>query len=116
VFAVARDGVLPLSGWIGKVDASGQPKNAVTVMYIFGACILCTIIPSQVAFTSLVSASGAPTIAAYGLISILRLIMTRNRFKSSYFRLGKFGVPFYVCAAGFNAVVFAVSVYRTFDL
>ncbi|KAF5390428.1 hypothetical protein D9757_005219 [Collybiopsis confluens] len=43
VFAVARDGVLPMSGWIGQVTDKGQPKNAVTVLYIFSAIILCTI-------------------------------------------------------------------------
>src|SRR5688572_7255347 len=52
VFAVARDGVLPGSKWIGQVDSEGQPRNAVTVMYIFGAVILCSILPSQVAFYS----------------------------------------------------------------
>ncbi|TFY77862.1 hypothetical protein EWM64_g6149 [Hericium alpestre] len=31
IFAVARDGVLPFSWWIGRVDEQGQPKNAVTV-------------------------------------------------------------------------------------
>lgn len=56
IFAVARDGVLPFSGWIGQVTPDGRPKNAVTVMAIFGCCILCTILPSNVAFTSLVSA------------------------------------------------------------
>ncbi|KAG5352000.1 hypothetical protein C0989_004247 [Termitomyces sp. Mn162] len=110
VFAVARDGVLPLSGWIGKVDSLGQPRHAITVIYIFGACILCTILPSQVAFTSLVSAGGVPTIAAYGLISLLRLTMTPGRFKSSYFYLGKFAIPFYICAAVFNAIVFSVMI------
>ncbi|GLB33307.1 putative gamma-aminobutyric acid transporter [Lyophyllum shimeji] len=110
VFAVARDGVLPLSGWIGQVDSSGQPKNAVTVIYVFGACILCTILPSQVAFTSLVSAGGVPTIAAYGLIALLRLTMTPGRFKSSYFYLGKLAVPFYVCAVIFNGIVFSVMI------
>ncbi|KAF8075906.1 hypothetical protein FPV67DRAFT_1604632 [Lyophyllum atratum] len=108
VFAVARDGVLPMSGWIGSVDSSGQPKNAITVIYIFGACILCTILPSQVAFTSLVSAGGIPTIAAYGLIALLRLTMTPGRFKSSYFYLGKFAIPFYVSAVIFNGIVFSV--------
>jgi amino acid transporter len=109
VFAVARDGVLPMSGWIGKVTHDGQPKNAVTVIYVFGAAILCTILPSQVAFTSLVSAGGVPTIAAYGLISLLRLTMTPNQFQSSHFRLGKFAKPFYAAAAFFNVIVFAVS-------
>lgn len=109
MFAVARDGVLPFSGWIGHVDSEGQPKNAVTVIYIFAAALLCTILPSQVAFTSLVSAGAIPTIAAYGLIALLRLTMTPNDFQSSHFRLGKFAKPFYVCAFLFNGLIFAVS-------
>ena len=91
------------------MDSEGQPKNAVTVIYIFAAALLCTILPSQVAFTSLVSAGGIPTIAAYGLIAILRLIMTPDDFQSSYFRLGKFAKPFYICTFLFNGLVFAVS-------
>jgi len=110
VFAVARDGILPLSGWIGQVNSDGQPKNAVTVIYIFGATILCTILPSQVAFTSLVSAGAIPTIAAYGLIPLLRLTMTPNHFHSSRFKLGKFAKPFYVCAVLFNGLIFSVCV------
>jgi translation initiation factor 5B len=110
VFAVARDGVLPLSSWIGRVNSDGQPKNAVTVIYIFGAVILCTILPSQVAFTSLVSAGAVPTIAAYGLIPLLRLTMTPNHFHSSHFRLGRFAKPFYVCAVLFNGLIFAVMI------
>lgn len=109
IFAVARDGVLPLSGWIGRVDSNGQPKNAVTVMFVFGAVLLCTILPSQVAFTSLVSAGGVPTIAAYGLIGLLRLTMTPNSFKNSYFYLGKLRLPFYLATTLFNGLVFAVS-------
>ena len=79
-------------------------------MYIFGAAILCTILPSQVAFTSLISAGGIPTTAAYGLIALLRLFVTPDDFKSSKFKLGSFAKPFYVAAAFFNAIVFAVQV------
>ena len=79
-------------------------------MFVFGAAILCTILPSQVAFTSLVSASGAPTIAAYALIALLRLVMTPNSFKSTSFKLGKFRKPFYLAAALFNGLVLTVSV------
>ncbi|KAG7096509.1 hypothetical protein E1B28_003938 [Marasmius oreades] len=110
IFAVARDGVLPLSSWIGQVNADGQPRNAVTVMYIFGACLLCTILPSQVAFTSLVSAGGVPTIAAYGLISLLRLTMTPNHFQSSHFRLGRFAKPIYLICSLWNGLVVAVMI------
>ncbi|KAG8972303.1 hypothetical protein FRC05_010145 [Tulasnella sp. 425] len=110
IFAVARDGVLPLSWWIGRVSKDGQPRNAVTVMYVFGAAILCVILPSNVAFTSLVSAGGVPTIAAYGLIGLLRLTMTPNSFRSTKFNLGVFRRPMYAATAFFQAIVFAVMV------
>ncbi|TFK22197.1 hypothetical protein FA15DRAFT_596525 [Coprinopsis marcescibilis] len=108
IFAVARDGVLPGSKWIGQVDEEGQPRNAVTVMYIFGAIILCTILPSQVAFYSLVSAGGVPTIAAYGLIALLRLTRTPNDFKSSYFFLGRFRKPMYAVTVLWCGLIVAV--------
>ena len=108
VFAVARDGVLPMSSWIGQVDDSGQPKHAVTVILIFSAMILCTILPSQVAFTSLVSAGGVPTIAAYGLIALLRLTMTPNSFQSSHFFLGRFRKLYYFVTVLFNGLIVAV--------
>ncbi|KZS94122.1 amino acid transporter [Sistotremastrum niveocremeum HHB9708] len=110
IFAVARDGVLPGSHWIGRVSEDGQPRNAVTVMFVFAASLLCVILPSQVAFTSLVSAAGIPTIAAYGLIALLRLTLTPDSFGSSHFHLGKFRKLFYLCAAVFNAVVFSVDI------
>ena len=108
VFAVARDGVLPMSSWIGQVDGSGQPMHAVTVILLFSGTILCTILPSQVAFTSLVSAGGVPTIAAYGLIALLRLTMTPNSFQSSYFFLGRFRKLFYFVTVLFNGLIVAV--------
>lgn len=97
-----------MSGWIGRVDSQGQPKNAVTVIYIFGATVLCTILPSQVAFYSLVSAGGVPTIAAYGLISLLRLTQTPDNFQSSYFYLGRYRKLLYLVAVLFNALIVAV--------
>lgn len=69
IWAVARDGVLPFSGWISKVSEKKEPRNAVIVMHAVAAALLCTILPSPVAFTSLVSAAGVPTITAYALIA-----------------------------------------------
>jgi translation initiation factor 5B len=77
-------------------------------MFIFGAALLCTILPSQVAFTSLISAGGVPTTAAYGLIALLRLTMTPNNFKSSHFYLGRWRKPLYLSAVLFNGLIFAV--------
>ena len=97
-----------MSGWIGQVDKHGQPKHAVTVIYIFSAAMLCTILPSQVAFTSLISAANVPAIAAYGLIALLRLIMTPDSFKSSYFFLGRYRRIYYFVTALFNGLLVAV--------
>lgn len=36
--------------------------------------------------------------------------MTPNRFKSSYYDLGRFKKLFYICAAAFNAIVFSVMI------
>lgn len=109
IFAVARDGVLPLSGWVGYIDKQRQPRNAVTVMLIFGVLMLCTIIPSEVAFYSLASGGSNPSTASYGLIALLRLTMTPNEFKGSKFYLGKWRKLFYICTVLFNGLMFAVS-------
>lgn len=60
IWAVARDGVLPFSGWISAVDTNRNPRNAITVMLGVAAALLCTILASPVAFTSLVSAVTCP--------------------------------------------------------
>jgi translation initiation factor 5B len=52
IFAVARDGVLPMSNWIAQVNSAGQPRNAITIVYLLVATILCAMLPSQVAFFS----------------------------------------------------------------
>jgi amino acid transporter len=113
IFAIARDGVLPGSHWIGQVNHDGQPRHAVIVMFGFGAVLLCSILPSVVAFTSLISAGGVPTIAAYGLIALLRLTQTPNAFQSSKFGLGRFKTPFYISAVLFNALIVAVTMLNT---
>jgi translation initiation factor 5B len=77
-------------------------------MYIFAAVLLCVILPSQVAFTSLVSAGGVPTIAAYALISGLRLFCTPDGFKSTKFNLGVFRRPFYLVGLVFNLFILGV--------
>ncbi|PRP82753.1 putative amino acid permease [Planoprotostelium fungivorum] len=82
IYAIARDGVLPGSNWIGIVGRDGFPRNAVTFVAVVSGILLLTILPSQVAFSSLVSAAGVPTLTAYGLIAICRLIFTPNRFSN----------------------------------
>ncbi|KAJ5182518.1 Thiamine transporter thi9 [Penicillium capsulatum] len=107
VFAVARDGVLPFSGWVSKVH-NGQPRNAVIVVWVVAAIVTCTILPSSVAFTSLVSAAGVPSAAAYGLICLGRLICTPKRFPKPKWSLGRLSKPFQFIAVLWNGWVVAI--------
>ncbi|KAL6410599.1 amino acid transporter [Ilyonectria robusta] len=107
VFAVARDGVLPFSPWVSRV-VDGQPRNAVIVVWVVASIITCTILPSSVAFTSLVSAAGVPSAAAYGLICLGRLFLTPNRFPKPAWSLGRLSKPFQAIAVLWNGWVVAV--------
>ncbi|OJJ48979.1 hypothetical protein ASPZODRAFT_129341 [Penicilliopsis zonata CBS 506.65] len=107
VFAVARDGVLPFSGWVAQVK-NGQPRNAVNVVWIVAALVSCTILPSNVAFTSLISAAGVPSAAAYGLICLGRLLCTRDRFPTPQWSLGRWSKPFQFICVFWNGWVVAV--------
>lgn len=108
IFAIARDGALPLSAWISTLTPDGRPKNAVTFVFVFSSVMLCMIIPSSSAFTSLMSAGAIPLAACYGLIGLLRLTVTPDAFRSSRFSLGRFRKLFYLTAALFNALALAV--------
>ncbi|KAJ0331251.1 hypothetical protein COL5a_002788 [Colletotrichum fioriniae] len=107
VFAVARDGVLPWSPWVAKV-VDGQPRNAVLVVWGVASLITCTILPSSVAFTSLVSAAGVPSAAAYGLICLCRLFLTPKQFPKPAWSLGRLSKPFQAIAVLWNGWVVAV--------
>lgn len=107
VFAVARDGVLPYSSWVSQVS-DGQPKNAVLVVWGVAALVTCTILPSGVAFTSLVSAAGVPSAAAYGLICLGRLFLTPKTFPTPAWSLGRWSKPFQVVGVFWNGWVVAV--------
>ena len=93
IWAVARDGVLPFSGWISQVSAKKEPKNAIIVMHGVAAALLCTILPSAVAFTSLISAAAVPTITAYALVAFGRCFITPHNFKHAAFSLGRWSRP-----------------------
>lgn len=102
IWAVARDGVLPFSGWISKVSDNKEPRNAVTVMLGVAALLLCTILPSATAFASLVSAAGVPTITAYALICFGRVFLTPHEFKNAPWSLGRWSRPLNIVALVWN--------------
>lgn len=87
---------------------NGQPRNAVIVVWSVAAIITCTLLPSDVAFTSLVSAAGVPSAAAYGLICLARLICTPKRFPKPAWSLGRLSKPFQVIGVLWNGWVVAV--------
>ncbi|KFZ02039.1 hypothetical protein V500_00489 [Pseudogymnoascus sp. VKM F-4518 (FW-2643)] len=108
VFAVARDSIFPFSESLCRVSKSKQPHNAVIFIASIAALLLCTQLPSQVAFMSLTSTSAAGSIAAYGLVGFGRAFITRKTFKPSVFDLGRFGVMMAVVTFVWNGFAFAV--------
>ncbi|KAJ5931570.1 hypothetical protein N7516_006059 [Penicillium verrucosum] len=107
VFAVARDGVFPFSDVLSRVSKSKRPHNAVIFISTIAA-LLCTQLPSQVAFSSLVSTSAAGSLAAYGLLGTGRAFITRQSFRPGFWDLGRFGVVAAVVTFLWNGFAFAV--------
>ncbi|KTW31223.1 uncharacterized protein T551_01296 [Pneumocystis jirovecii RU7] len=95
-YAIARDGVLFLSGWVSKIDVQRQPRNSVTLIWIASSIILCTILFSQVAFTSFISAMTLPTVCSYGLIAFLRLLSKTDKSLQVKWSLGKLSKLFQI--------------------
>lgn len=77
-------------------------------MHAVAALLLCTILPSPVAFTSLVSAAGVPTITAYALICFGRVFITPNEFHHAKWSLGRFSRPLSFVAMIWNLYLAAV--------
>lgn len=109
IFAVARDGVLPFSGWISRVTPVGEPRNALVVMLAAASLLLCTILPSPVAFSSLVSAAAVPTVTAYALICFGRTFLTPGEFhRTASWNLGRWSWPMNLVGFLFNTYLAAV--------
>ncbi|KAH8594051.1 putative amino acid permease [Bisporella sp. PMI_857] len=108
IFAVARDGALPFSSWVSKVSPEGQPRNAVLVVWGVAALVTCSILPSSVAFTSLISIAGVPSAAAYGLICFGRFFLTPKNFPPPKWSLGRLSKPFQFIGIFWNGWVVAV--------
>lgn len=108
VFAVARDGVFPFSDVLSRVSKDKQPHNAVIFIASIAALLLCTQLPSQVAFSSLVSTSAAGSIAAYGLVGIGRAFITRTSFRPGFWDMGWFGAVAAAVTFIWNTFAFAV--------
>lgn len=82
--------------------------NAVIVVWAVASLVTCTILPSSVAFTSLISAAGVPTAAAYGLICLGRIFLTPKTFPKPKWSLGKLSKPFQIIGIFWNGWIVAV--------
>ena len=108
VFAIARDSGFPFSKSLCRVSKDKQSHNAVIFIATIATLLLCTQLPSQVAFLSLTSTSAAGSIAAYGLVGLGRSFITRKTFRPSFFTLGRFGVIFAIVTFLWNGFAFVV--------
>ncbi|KAI9319553.1 amino acid permease-domain-containing protein [Zopfochytrium polystomum] len=105
VFAIARDHVLPFSSYLRAKNRFNQPFAAVLFSCACAFIFLLTILPSQVAFASITSASVVSIVVAYSAIIACRITLTRKTFRQGAYNLGRYSVPMGVVAVMFGLIV-----------
>lgn len=108
VYAIARDGVLPFSKQIRRVNKNKQPYVALAITTVVAWIICCTILPSSVAFESITSASVIAIIASYGVVIFGRTFITFKTFKQAEWNLGRFSYPIGVVSLIWIGFIFIV--------
>lgn len=107
MFAMARDGELPFSHWVGRVNAKRQtPSNAALVVAGIVELILLATANQHAIFTVLTSVSVVLIYLAYAMALAAQL---RRRFTkdskgtvpTGYFNLGRWGLPVNLAALVF---------------
>lgn len=103
IFALARDGAVPMSHWLQQVSPLNQaPRGA-----LLGQAMLTSILLSFPLFADTVLALVTGSCAAlfvfgYSIPCILRITVGRKNFRPGPFSLGVLSIPVHATAAVFN--------------
>lgn len=91
VYAFARDGAMPFSNWLSRINRSTQtPIYAVWANIIFAAVVGLLYIVNTTAFNAIVSINTIASSLAYFIPIVLRLTVARKKFVRGPFHLGPF--------------------------
>lgn len=113
-FAFARDGGLPFSRWIARVNpTSHSPVNAIILSTIITNLLSVIYVASPAAYNAILSVGASGQLASYGLsISFLayRRITAPHSLPPAKWSLGhRFGLAVNLLAAAYSWVVFVMS-------
>ncbi|KAG0018169.1 hypothetical protein BGZ81_010352 [Podila clonocystis] len=93
VYAFARDGALPLSKYLHRLNKDKSPVAAVWFNIAFCFVLGLPYIWSETAFSAIVSVNTIASSISYLIPILCRIILARHTFQPGPFSLGKFSTP-----------------------
>jgi amino acid transporter len=112
-YAFARDGAMPFSKWLNKLNASKVPANAVWFNIAFAAILGIPYLFSEVAFETIVSINTISANISYFIPIWLRITMARKRFQKGPYHMGSMSIPCGVIACTWIAFTSALFILPT---
>ncbi|KAF9194538.1 hypothetical protein BGZ51_009101 [Haplosporangium sp. Z 767] len=98
VYAFARDGALPLSKHLHKLNKDKSPVAAVWFNIAFCFILGLPYIWSETAFSAIVSVNTIASSISYLIPILCRIVLARDTFEPGPFNLGKFSIPIGIIA------------------
>lgn len=90
-FAMARDGGLPFSKYLYKINPKTKTPDRIIFLVFFADVALCLLpLISETAFSAVMSITTIGYQISYAIPMLLRLTVARKTFKKSTFHLGPF--------------------------
>ncbi|KAF9951337.1 hypothetical protein BGZ72_007132 [Mortierella alpina] len=93
VFAFARDGALPLSKYLHRLNKEKSPVAAVWFNIAFCFVLGLPYIWSETAYSAIVSVNTIASSISYLIPILCRIILARHTFEPGPFNLGRFSIP-----------------------
>uniref|UniRef100_A0A0D6QS10 Amino acid permease/ SLC12A domain-containing protein n=1 Tax=Araucaria cunninghamii TaxID=56994 RepID=A0A0D6QS10_ARACU len=110
-YAFSRDGAMPFSTFLHKVNKHEVPLNAVWVSAAISFCMALTSLGSLVAFQAMVSIATIGLYIAYAFPILFRITFARRTFVRGPFHLGKLSL-----FIGWVAVLWVATITVLFSL
>ncbi|KAG0303977.1 hypothetical protein BGZ98_006072 [Dissophora globulifera] len=93
VYAFARDGALPLSKYLHRLNKDKSPVAAVWFNIAFCFILGLPYIWSQTAYSAIVSVNTIASSISYLIPILCRIVLARESFEPGPFHLGSFSIP-----------------------
>ncbi|WBW75288.1 amino acid transmembrane transporter [Schizosaccharomyces osmophilus] len=109
-YSYARDGILPFSGWIGKVNNQTKtPVNAVICNGIISICILFLLFAGDETSSAVFSVGAVAAFSAFTIPIFIRVFcMKDSEFHRGPWNLGRYSRPIGALACAFVALMIPV--------